>query len=219
MRARTTSLAVRTGLVTAALLCAGSGLAGSAAGKTFTIGPQNPAAEAWLHGCDISGCFWTLFQFAQPTPSVNLTAPADGTIVSWQVHGRTSGGGRLRLRVIRPTPDGLYRGAGASAPAIASQGDGSPPRSVSIPIRRGDYIGVDTTSPTGSDEAFVYESAPGLPSTIEWFGSGLAEGAAGAQRTAWITGGSRWARWSSTHCRRSGPSPPRRDRRRGARPS
>jgi hypothetical protein len=167
---------VRRALLTAALVCLGPFVAAPAFAKTFTMGPQDPSSEQAAAGCFNPNCFRTWFQFAQPTPGIHVTAPDDGTIISWQVHGKTVGAGRLRLRVIRPIASGGYKGAGASGPAIASQGDGSPPRPVSLPIRQGDYIGVDLISPGASDEANVWFSQPGLPSTAWRWENGLAEG-------------------------------------------
>jgi hypothetical protein len=169
----------RAALAVCVLACGALTLASPAAATTVLIGPPTLGNEGSYTGCDDgpSACNTTLSQFGQPTPGVLLSAPADGTIVSWGVHGVTAGNGRLKLRVLRPTANGSFSGAGSSTGVIASQGDGSPQRPVTIPIARGDYIGVDVNSPTGGagNTELVYLSLDSPATVASWTG-GLADG-------------------------------------------
>jgi hypothetical protein len=75
-------------------------------------------------------------------------APAAGLITSWRVRGSAT----LRLRVLRPGPEGTWLGDGTSAPATASA-EANP---ASLPIRAGDVIGIDM--PSGSTSQVDYDA-------------------------------------------------------------
>src|SRR2546429_7422587 len=114
----------------------------------------------------MQACARTLGQVTQPTAGVLLTAPADGVITSWHVHGNTANGvsGSLALRVLRRDPDGIrFAGVTTSAGVTAFFNDGSPAHAVSIPVRGGDYVGVDVsqaaTSVAGAP-VWVYTTQP-----------------------------------------------------------
>src|SRR4051794_6861912 len=96
-------------------------LASPPPGKTVTIGPSDVSGHQLGIACaGTAACTETYTQVAQPTVGLLLSAPADGVITAWRVHGETGGSGRLVLRVLHPEPDGLqFTGVATSAPITA----------------------------------------------------------------------------------------------------
>jgi hypothetical protein len=99
-------------------------------GSQFTTPPNNtvPYAEG------------TLFNRALPAPA-NATSPVDGTVISWRFIGT---GGPISPRIVRPVGADLYTGAG-TGPGQTGLGPTTVagPFTVSLPIRRGDFFGVN----------------------------------------------------------------------------
>src|SRR5207302_8206849 len=128
--------------VAAAVACFGLVSASAASGATVTIGPSDVSGTGGQEQCpDMQACARTLVQVTQPTAGVLLTAPADGVITSWHVHGNTANGvsGLLALRVLRRDPDGIrFAGVTTSPGVTAFFNDGSPAHAVRIPVRGGD---------------------------------------------------------------------------------
>jgi hypothetical protein len=150
------------GTFVAVVVACGFGLVlvSAASAATVTIGPSDVSGQQNERGCAFNPCSGTWAQLTQPTPGVVLTAPADGVITAWHVHGQAAGGtgGTLALRVLRRAPDGLsFTGVGTSSAVTATPDDGSPAHAVSIPVRAGDYIGVDTVA--GGASVFITEPA------------------------------------------------------------
>jgi hypothetical protein len=178
-----TSTAARRVLVAAtAAVCLGFASAPAAVAATVTIGAPDVSSTQGLNECpDMMACTRTLVQLIQPTPGALLTAPADGVITSWRVHGNTaqSVNGALALRVLHRDPDGVrFTGVATSAGVTASFDDGSPPHTVSIPVQAGDYIGVDLSRAASSivgAPVFVYTSQPSGATYGVWEG-GLSNG-------------------------------------------
>jgi hypothetical protein len=148
-----------------------------------TIGAPDVSSTQGYEQCPNTACTRTLVQLIQPTLGVLLTAPADGVITAWHVHGNAGQGGRngsLALRVLRRDPDGIrFTGVATSAGVTAFYSDGSPAHVVSIPVRAGDYIGVDVSAagcpgPCGAP-VWVYYSQPSGATYGVWEG-GLADG-------------------------------------------
>jgi hypothetical protein len=174
---RGTRTAARRTFVAVVVAC-GFGLvfASAAPAATVTIGPSDVSGQQAVLGCGGMPCTMTLAQVTQPTPGVLLTAPADGVITAWHVHGQALGGsqGTLALRVLRRAPDGglSFTGVGRSSPVTAGTSDASPAHAVSIPVRAGDYIGVDVaqddTPPAGDAGAFVYATEPAGAEIGDW---------------------------------------------------
>jgi hypothetical protein len=167
-----------------AAVCLASVFASVAAGATVTIGPPDVSGHQGSDGCTSTGvvCSVTLAQLTQPTPGVLLTAPADGVITAWHVHGATDfapSGGALALRVLRRGSDGLFTGVATSAAVQAIDVDGSPSHAVSISVQAGDYIGVDAVVTSGSSGsgADVYFTTPSGAVYSRWSGA-LPDGSA-----------------------------------------
>jgi hypothetical protein len=85
-------------------------------------------------------------------PPATATSPVDGTVISWKFIGD---GGPLTPRVLRSTGTTSLSGAGTGAAQNAT----TPPNGISgpfptsIPIRKGDYFGVDGKSPAALSTA------------------------------------------------------------------
>src|SRR6185312_9420247 len=112
------------------------------------------------------------------TAGVLLTAPTDGVITAWHVHANADPGGSLALRVLRRDPDGVsFKGVATSGVVTAFYGDGIPAHAVSIPVRAGDYIGVDMIVGATSFPSPEVHVASTLPSgaTLGVWGGGLAD--------------------------------------------
>lgn len=108
------------------------------------------------------GAAKTQFNTALPESGANLASPVSGSIVRWRIQGAK--GGPFHLRVLRPTGTGAYTAVGTSGPATPS-GPGLQTFTANLPIRAGDLIGIDATSPTdeigvaavaGASTAFIF---------------------------------------------------------------
>jgi hypothetical protein len=106
-----------------------------------------------------------------------LTSPVNGTITSWRVS--TNNGFPMALRVLRPVGGTTFTGAGTSATSDPPAGV-SPPIATALPIRAGDFIGLNN----GMDQ-FIYGATGGAASTAgAWAPGGqLADGATRAADT------------------------------------
>jgi hypothetical protein len=95
-----------------------------------------------------------------------LSSPVNGTVVRWRI--RVAGVTQVtNLRIIRPLGGGFFTGAGTSASVIPPI-NRTTSYDVQLPIRIGDYIGIDCCNPghaaffvTGGD-AIRYEWQPSL---------------------------------------------------------
>jgi hypothetical protein len=144
---------------TLAAIAAAILLPASAGATTVGLGPpelgSSPVPELKCEAPCTGGK--TLAQLV--SPAVVWEAPAAGLVTSWQARGS----GSLRLRVLRPGPEGRWLGDGTSAPA---SGTGERNAS-SLPIRAGDVIGVDI--PDVSSRIAYFEPAPTDHSELlEW---------------------------------------------------
>jgi hypothetical protein len=163
----------RFGLAAGVAVCLGLVLPAVAAAATVTIGaPDVSGNQASVGGQDT-----TFAQVTQPTPGALLTAPGDGVIIAWHVHGHTDPGAFLALRVLHRLVTS-FTGVATSDRVTAELGDGSPAHAVSIPVHAGDYIGVDVIGGTGANAAFVYTTLPSGASVDIW-GPRLADGSSG----------------------------------------
>jgi hypothetical protein len=107
-------------------------------GAVATIGSDLTSAARFELTCDPSDC--TVAQ--RSLPGMEVTAPFDGVIVRWRIRsGPGAAGEPVRLRVIRGT-DQASTGAGSSeAENVPSNGVFT--FDTRLPIRAGDYIGID----------------------------------------------------------------------------
>jgi hypothetical protein len=105
-------------------------------------------------------------------PGTNVASPVDGIIVRWKVSDFS--GGPFYLRVLRPVGPTVLSGAGTSAPATPlTMGTETFP--TSLPIKKGDIIGFNTTKSTDKVGA-----APIAGSSVSAWSPVLADGATGA---------------------------------------
>jgi hypothetical protein len=78
------------------------------------------------------------------TASGGLTSPIDGVITRWVIRTGSTGG-VVKLRVLRPSGAGAFT-AVATGPAQTMNFTGQNMFPVSLPIKKGDYLGVDNAS-------------------------------------------------------------------------
>jgi hypothetical protein len=104
-------------------------------------------------------------------PGANATSPTAGTIISWQYTLAT--GGPFYLRVLRPAGGASYTGSGISAPHTPISLATTPPIPTSLPIRKGDLVGLDNTA--GGDKIGIAFPLPGAV-FMTWSFPKLAEG-------------------------------------------
>jgi hypothetical protein len=120
---------------------------------TVTIGSPltgNYIATAMGAGGDVT--------FAQTAlPGATVASPTDGTIVSWR--NRTLGG-PFRLVVVRPV-GAQYSNAGTSDAYQPANFAASPVIPVSLPVLKGDLIGIETTTGNGFDAVGIDDGIPG----------------------------------------------------------
>ncbi len=98
----------------------------------------------------------TAVNTALPEPGAQASAPGNGIIVSWKVIGAS--GGPLKLRVVHPVGGGLFTGAGTTSSGPIT-GPGVLTFNASLPIAKGDLIGVDPTNK--SDALGAADALPG----------------------------------------------------------
>ena len=84
-------------------------------------------------------------------------SPVNGVVISWST--LEARGGPFRLRIIQPNPDGTYTATGTSA-SVLPAAPGTQVYPTLIPIKAGQLVGIDNTSPT--DEIGVTGVAPGF---------------------------------------------------------
>lgn len=112
-----------------------------------------PAQGAVTFGSDLTrqplngyGC-WLGGTFAQTDFSLrSAAAPQDGVVVRWRM--RAGSGGEAPLRVVRKLADGTYFGVATSAPGVIDTegydwADRTRTYPTRLPIRRGDFLGID----------------------------------------------------------------------------
>jgi hypothetical protein len=142
--------------------------AAPALATTVTIGSPMTVAQPPIG----FGTSRTLTITALPEPGAIVSAPANGTITSWSVSGAS--GGPLRLRIVRPVGGGLFTGAGTSSAGTIT-GTGKLTFPTTLPVKKGDLIGVD---PNNDSDAIG--GALGLPgSGFMFFNSELVNGGPG----------------------------------------
>jgi hypothetical protein len=90
-------------------------------------------------------------------PGAVTTAPTDGTITSWRAPLR---GTHFRLVVIRPA-GGLYSTPAISAVHSSAVFGPTPAIPTSLPIQKGDLIGIENGSGMGLDEFGLQQPVPG----------------------------------------------------------
>jgi hypothetical protein len=77
-----------------------------------------------------------------------VSSPVNGTVVRWRIRVGVSTG-ETNFRIIRPLPGGLFTGAGSSGSVIPST-DATTSYDVALPIKIGDYIGLDSPQSPGA---------------------------------------------------------------------
>jgi PASTA domain len=117
-------------------------------------------ANTVVVGSSLAATNFVPISFGPPATSVNYllpapataTSPVDGTVISWKFIGD---GGPLTPRVLRSTGTTSMSAAGTGAAQSAT----TPPNGISgpfptsIPIKNGDYFGVDGESPAALSTA------------------------------------------------------------------
>jgi hypothetical protein len=102
-----------------------------------------------------------------------LSSPVNGTVVRWRIRVGDATG-VTNLRIIRPLGDGFFTGAGTSAP-VTPLINATTSYQAQLPIRIGDYIGIDCCNSGVLDSEF-FVTGPAIRS--EWQPS-LADGGPG----------------------------------------
>ena len=105
-----------------------------------------------------------------------LSSPVTGTVVRWRI--RVGGSTRVtNFRIIRPLGGALFTGAGTS-PSVTPPIHATTSYGVQLPIRIGDYIGVDCCAPDFFEPEAEFFVAGGAAVRNEWQ-PGLADGGQG----------------------------------------
>ena len=105
-----------------------------------------------------------------------LSSPVNGTVVRWRI--RVGDSTRVtNLRIIRPLGDGLFTGAGTSA-SVTPPTAATTSYPVQLPIRIGDYIGLDCCNPGVFEPDAEFFVTGNAAIRNEWQ-PGLANGGAG----------------------------------------
>jgi Ca2+-binding RTX toxin-like protein len=96
-------------------------------------------------------------------PGSLLTSPIDGVIVSYRVAVAPTSDGPVSIRAIRPASGDTFTGAGTSTPT-EPPGTGLQTLSANVPIRAGDFVGLDL-----GDGALVQIGSVSGSTIFEWF--------------------------------------------------
>ncbi|HEX8745342.1 MAG TPA: hypothetical protein VF712_19610 [Thermoleophilaceae bacterium] len=167
--------AIRRSCGVALAIASALALAPAAQGAT-TIGSGLGARANLSIACGTPGEPESVCTTAQTElPDRPVTAPVDGVIVRFRL--RSASAGTVRLRVLRPSGNGKFTGAGTSAPlsvsSVSSPGeDRSYFASVRLPVLQGDYIGLDRERRTGA----IYAQRSGSAFDLMQFDVALADG-------------------------------------------
>jgi hypothetical protein len=126
----------------------------SPAGASVTIGNTLEAVGFGGTGCG-GACRLTFFQTVPTTGNRSYASPIDGTIVRWRIQTikEDTPGTTIWLRVLRTSDGKHFTGAGTSAPQTLSAENGIQTNPASLPIKAGQYIGLDWGS-TGAANAY-----------------------------------------------------------------
>lgn len=153
------------------------------------IGPSAAAANTVTVGSPLTAALppspfnlqTTAVNSALPEPGALVSAPANGTIVSWKVIGAS--GGPLKLRVVHPVGGGLFTGGGKTSSGPIA-GPGVLTFNANLPIKQGDLVGVDPTN--NSDTLGAADGQPGSVGLL--FFPELADGGPGVSPVLSATG-------------------------------
>jgi hypothetical protein len=143
-------------------------LGGSAQANTVTVGSSLTASGFMSQSFSVAA---TVTNYVLPAPAT-ATSPVNGTVISWRFIGS---GGPLTPRVLRSVSGTTLTGDGKGTPQSATAPDViSGPFSVSIPIKKGEYFGVDGVPPAR------LSSVATAGSTSLYFEPALGEGDSGS---------------------------------------
>ncbi len=137
-----------------------------ASATTVRIGPETPATSLDNLQC-LMGCPGGTTYAQIVDPSAPYEAPGPGVITDWRVTGSTG----LRLRVFHEAPEAEWITAGTSAPAANGKGEAN---ATSLPIRKGDVIGID--QPSGHDSEIGFRQVAKDTALLYSWGPSLGEG-------------------------------------------
>lgn len=120
---------------------------------TFGDGLGVPSASIVPYSC---GRPCTLAITTSPEHLPQFRAPIAGTILRWRIEtGSAWAAQRLSLRVLAPKDNGRFAGAGTSASTPLPAGAGTFSFPTRLPVRAGDFIGVNSQG--GALDAFAVE--------------------------------------------------------------
>jgi hypothetical protein len=147
-------------------------LLAAAAAQAATVTVGSPLTAPFT---DTFGGTATEVNFTLGEPGTRVTSPVNGTIVSYRVKVDSPPTDRFAIRAIRPASGGAFTGAG-TGPPLTPPSSGLQSFSANLPIRAGDFVGLDLVDP-GSVVAFQ-NAGPSTGSTVyEWGNNGfLADG-------------------------------------------
>ncbi len=152
-------------IVLALSLCA------SPASAVVTFGSTLPVPSFGYYDSCSDACTTGLLEL----PGATVTAPVSGTIVRFRLRtGAGSDPQMIRFRVLRSADGVTFTGAGTSAAFALPTTAGVTEFTVSMPVRKGDYIGID--EPAGDKQAHVVAQNAGA-FQAGWFPA-LADGSA-----------------------------------------
>lgn len=85
----------------------------------------------------------------QTTPARAMQAPCDGTVTRFRLNGIVTANA-YRLRAVRDNGDGTWTPTATSAPPVTIDTAGVNEYAASMPIRQGQYVGIDFSGATVS---------------------------------------------------------------------
>jgi hypothetical protein len=99
-------------------------------------------------------------------PARTMQAPCDGTVVRFRLNGVVTVN-TYRIRAVTDNGDGTWTPTATSSPPVSIQTAGANEFPASMPIKQGQYVGLDFTGATAA--GLRGQSAPGHPGLLEHY--------------------------------------------------
>jgi hypothetical protein len=145
------------------------------ASAATTIGADVNQASNYLGACASPAAIPCTVVNVQTTPARTMQAPCDGTVVNFRLNGTVTVN-TYRIRAVTDNGDGTWTPTATSSPPVAIQTDGVNTYAASMPIKQGQYVGIDFSGATAAglrgfggpgflEKVFYMHTADGTPDT------------------------------------------------------
>jgi hypothetical protein len=149
--------------------------AAPASAQTTTIGVDVNQASNYTGACASVAATPCTVVNVQATPARTMQAQCDGTVTSFRLNGIATAN-TYRIRAVTDNGDGTWTPTATSSPPVTIAADGVHTFTASMPIKQGQYVGIDFSGATVSglrgfggpgflEQVFYQHTADGTPDT------------------------------------------------------